>query len=57
MTMQVANVDRITPYKEIAHLLAEHKISAAPVLTMGRHVAGVQMARTATPLRPTSTPR
>jgi len=37
----VVTVDRITPYKEIARLLAEHKISAVPVLTMGRHVAGV----------------
>ena len=41
MTTQVVTVDRITPYKEIAHLLAKHKISAVPVLTMGRHVAGV----------------
>ncbi len=41
MTAQVVTVDRITPYKEIARLLAEHKISAVPVLTMGRHVAGV----------------
>jgi CBS domain-containing protein len=41
MTTQVVTVDRITTYKEIAELLAEHKISAVPVLTMGRHVAGV----------------
>jgi CBS-domain-containing membrane protein len=41
MTTEVVTVDRITPYKEIARLLAEHKISAVPVLTMGRHVAGV----------------
>ena len=41
MTTDVVSVDRITPYKEIAYLLAEHKISAVPVLTMGRHVAGV----------------
>jgi len=41
MTTKVVTVDRITPYKEIAQLLAEHKISAVPVLTMGRHVAGV----------------
>jgi len=41
MTTHVVTVDRITPYKEIAHLLAQHKISAVPVLTMGRHVAGV----------------
>jgi CBS domain-containing protein len=34
-------VDRITPYKEIAQLRAKHKISAVPVLVMGRHVAGV----------------
>ena len=41
MTTQVVTVDRITTYKEIVHLLAKHKISAVPVLTMGRHVAGV----------------
>jgi CBS-domain-containing membrane protein len=41
MTTEVVTVDRITPYKDIVRLLAEHKISAVPVLTMGRHVAGV----------------
>jgi len=41
MTTDVVTVDRITQYKEIAQLLAEHKISAVPVLIMGRHVAGV----------------
>ena len=41
MTTEVVTVDRITPYKEIAGLLAKHKISAVPVLVMGRHVAGV----------------
>jgi CBS-domain-containing membrane protein len=41
MTTEVVTVDRITPYKEIAGLLAKHKISAVPVLTIGRHVAGV----------------
>jgi CBS domain-containing protein len=41
MTTSVVTVDRITPYKEIARLLAEHRISGMPVLTMGRHVAGV----------------
>ncbi len=41
MTTSVVTVDRITPYKEIARLLAEHQISGLPVLTMGRHVAGV----------------
>jgi CBS domain-containing protein len=41
MTTKVVTVDRITPYKEIAALLAKHKISAVPVLMLGRHVAGV----------------
>ena len=41
MTTKVVTVDRITPYKEIARLLAEHHISGLPVLTMGRYVAGV----------------
>ena len=31
----------MTPYKEIAARMAEHKIGAVPVLTLGRHVAGV----------------
>ena len=41
MTTSVVTVDRITSYKEIARLLTEHRISGMPVLTMGRHVAGV----------------
>jgi CBS domain-containing protein len=41
MTTSVITVDRITPFKEIAALLADHKISAVPVLSMGRKVAGV----------------
>jgi CBS domain-containing protein len=41
MTTAVVTVDRITPYKEIARTLSEHQISGVPVLTMGRHVAGV----------------
>ena len=41
MTTSVVTVDRITPYKEIATLLAKHNISAVPVLILGRHVAGV----------------
>ena len=41
MTTKVITVDRITPYKEIAALLAKHRISAVPVLMLGRHVAGV----------------
>lgn len=41
MTTSVVTVDRITPYKEIARLLAEHSISGVPVLSLGRHVTGV----------------
>ena len=41
MTTSVVTVDRITPYKEIARLLAEHRVSGLPVLRMGRHVVGV----------------
>ena len=41
MTTSVVTADRITSYKEIAGLLAEHQISGLPVLTLGRHVAGV----------------
>ena len=41
MTTSVVTIDRITPYKEIALLLVEHRISGVPVLTMGRHVAGI----------------
>ena len=31
MTTAVVTVDRLTPYKEIARLLAEHKVSSLPV--------------------------
>jgi len=41
MTRSVVTVDRITPYKEIARLLTEHRISGLPVLKMGREVVGV----------------
>jgi CBS-domain-containing membrane protein len=41
MTTSVVTVDRITPYKEVARLLTEHKISGLPVLSLGRQVAGV----------------
>ena len=41
MTTSVITVDRITPYKEVAQLLAEHRISGVPVLKMGREVVGV----------------
>jgi CBS domain-containing protein len=41
MTTSVVTVDRITPYKEIAALLAKHRISGVPVLSMGRKVTGI----------------
>ena len=41
MTTFVVTADRMTPYEEITVLMAEHNISAVPVLTLGRHVAGV----------------
>jgi CBS domain-containing protein len=41
MTTSVITVDRITPFKEIVALMADHKISAVPVLSMGRKVAGI----------------
>jgi CBS domain-containing protein len=41
MTASVVTVGPITPYKEIVRLLAGHKISGMPVVTMDRHVAGV----------------
>jgi len=41
MTTPVVTVDLRTPYKRIATLLAQHQISAVPVLVLGRHVAGV----------------
>ena len=41
MTTSVVSVDRITPYKEIAALLAQHHIGGVPVLALGRHVVGV----------------
>jgi CBS domain-containing protein len=41
MTTSVVTIDRITPYKEIARLLVEHKISGVPVLSLGRKVTGV----------------
>lgn len=41
MTTAVVSVDRLTPYKEIARLLAEHRISSLPVLADGWQVVGV----------------
>jgi CBS domain-containing protein len=41
MTTAVVTVDQLTPYKEIARLLAENQVSGCPVLSAGRHVVGV----------------
>src|SRR5215469_16483372 len=41
MRTSVVTVDRLTPYKEIVGLLAEHQISGVPVLKMGREVVGI----------------
>jgi CBS domain-containing protein len=41
MTTPVVTVNLRTPYKRIAALLAQHQISAVPVLVLGHHVAGV----------------
>jgi CBS domain-containing protein len=41
MTSSVVTADRLTPYKEIARLLAEHGISGLPVLAAGWQVVGV----------------
>lgn len=41
MTASVVSCDRLTPYKEIARLLAEHRISGLPVLVQGWQVVGV----------------
>jgi CBS domain-containing protein len=41
MTTQIVAVDRITPFKQIAWQLVHHQISGVPVLSLGRHVAGV----------------
>ena len=65
MATSVITVDRATPYKEIARLLAEHRISGMPVLKMGREVAGVVTeadllgaeAKTARRLRSAGRPR
>ena len=41
MTTDIVAIDRITPFKQIAWLLVEHQINGVPVLSLGRHVAGV----------------
>jgi CBS domain-containing protein len=41
MTTKVVTADPLTPYKEVARLLAEHQVSALPVLADGWQVVGV----------------
>lgn len=41
MTTSVVTAERTTSFKDIANLLAEHRISAVPVLGMGRRVVGI----------------
>ena len=41
MTTDIIAVDRITPFKQIAWQLVQHQINGVPVLSLGRHVAGV----------------
>jgi CBS domain-containing protein len=41
MTAAVVTVDPLTPYKEIARLLSEYRVSALPVLAEGWQVIGV----------------
>jgi CBS domain-containing protein len=41
MTTSVVSCDRLTPYKEITRLLAEHRISGLPVLVQGWQVVGI----------------
>jgi CBS-domain-containing membrane protein len=41
MTTDIVAIDRITPFKQIAWMLVQHQINGVPVLSLGRHVAGV----------------
>ena len=41
MTTEVVAVEAWTPFKEIAGLLAQHRISAVPVVDAGRRVLGI----------------
>jgi CBS-domain-containing membrane protein len=41
MTAQVVAVDRLTPYREVARLLASHRINGLPVVMADRRVVGV----------------
>jgi CBS-domain-containing membrane protein len=41
MTTDIVAVDRTTPFKQIAWQLVQHQINGVPVLSLGRHVAGV----------------
>jgi len=41
MATKVVTVDRNTPFKDIASILVEHRISGVPVVLPSRHVAGM----------------
>jgi CBS domain-containing protein len=41
MTTEVVTVDPLAPYKEVARLLAEYRVSALPVLVEGWQVVGM----------------
>jgi len=41
MTIDVVTVDKTMPYKQVAKLMAEQRLSALPVLTKDGHVAGM----------------
>ena len=41
MTTEVVTAEPSTPFKEIAGLLAQHRISAVPVVDAGRRVLGI----------------
>lgn len=49
MTTEVVTVDRITPFKEIAELLVEHKISGVPVIGLGRTLSASSPKVTSSP--------
>lgn len=41
MTQRVVTVGEATPYKEVVEMLAEHSVSAVPVVTEDRRVVGI----------------
>jgi len=50
MTSSVVTADPLTPYKEVARLLAEHQISGMPVLTpTSRTTSGWSWPRSRSP--------